>query len=339
MRKKIIPLFLLVVLLTGLMTFGCSPNEGEDNSEGNGIEGDASLTLEEVTIMASPVGGVWYPLAVGLGELLTREHGTKITIGPGGGVSNIIACHTGEAEFGITTSNTLFDALNQDPPFDEEKELFDGFRYVASLYPNVAHFIVLKDSDIYSFKDLKGKRVCVTPRGFSSEAANVQILEAFDMSYDDFKATEFLGYTEANELMADGRLDAILNPVAPAPHASYIDLATRRDIRFLELGDDEVKRISERQPAFTSGGIIPAGTYKGVEEDVEALQVPLVLIASVNTPDDIAYEMAKLITENIEKLGDTNVAMKGREPSYIAADIGIETHPGALKYYEEQGLR
>lgn len=348
--KSTIVLLVLLVFLS-LITTGCSSDNAgveDDVNNDEAVNDDAiddesdgtaePLSLTDVTIMASPVGGAWYPLAVSLGQLLEKEYGTRVNIGPGGGVSNIIACHNGEGHFGITTSNALFDALSQDPPFDQQENIIDGFYMIASIYPNVAHFMVLEESDIYTIDDLRGKAVNVKPRGWSAEAANKQILEALGMSYDDFGATEFLGYSESVELMVDGRIDAIMNPVAPAPHSAYIDLTTRRDVRFLELTDDEIESIRNRQPAFQVG-VIPAGTYNNVDSDVKSVQIPLVLIASKETPDDVAYAMAKHIIENIDTLAETNVAMKNSTPDYIASDIGIETHPGALKYYEEIGIR
>src|SRR5699024_2163260 len=78
--------------------------------------------------------------------------------------------------------------------------------------------------------------------------------------------------------------------------------------------------------------------YEFMEDDVETVAAYAILMGNTNTIDeDLGYELAKSMIEN----ADENTHAQAEQMTLDNALNGAEDlpmHPGAAKYYEEQGL-
>ena len=63
------------------------------------------------------------------------------------------------------------------------------------------------------------------------------------------------------------------------------------------------------------------------------------LVVTANLPDQLVYDLTKVLIENLKGLSLVIADMKNLTPKEAAAEVGIPMHPGALKYYKEKGLR
>ena len=59
--------------------------------------------------------------------------------------------------------------------------------------------------------------------------------------------------------------------------------------------------------------------------------------ANVKLPDDVVYQMAKAMTDAIPDLVSVNAAFKGATVKTFGAPSPVPFHPGAAKYFKEQG--
>ncbi|MCG8399973.1 MAG: C4-dicarboxylate ABC transporter substrate-binding protein, partial [Firmicutes bacterium] len=78
-------------------------------------------------------------------------------------------------------------------------------------------------------------------------------------------------------------------------------------------------------------------TYRGQSEDVLCVGSNNVVIVQKSLSEDLVYNMVKGICENKQKLMDVHQVMKDWDEKYAAADVGVELHPGAQKYFREAG--
>jgi uncharacterized protein len=62
------------------------------------------------------------------------------------------------------------------------------------------------------------------------------------------------------------------------------------------------------------------------------------LVTSSAVSDDLAYQMTKLIFENLPELANSHVAGKDIKLETAATGSPIPLHPGAVRYYREKGL-
>ena len=81
--------------------------------------------------------------------------------------------------------------------------------------------------------------------------------------------------------------------------------------------------------------MIPAGTYDKQDADVLTVGVKATIIANGQVTDEQAYTIVKTIFE-----GKDNIAHdKAKDLDLEYASVcGLPYHPGAAKYFEEQGI-
>ncbi|MGQ0546274.1 MAG: TAXI family TRAP transporter solute-binding subunit, partial [Betaproteobacteria bacterium] len=77
----------------------------------------------------------------------------------------------------------------------------------------------------------------------------------------------------------------------------------------------------------------------GVLEPGHSLAYDALLFASTKTPDDIAYQAAKVMHENAKAMGEAFPPFRLFSARQMAKDYGpLEFHPGAVKFYNEAGM-
>ena len=280
--------------------------------------------------VSSP-GGAWYPIGTAISRLAEKTHGDKVSLVIGGGAANALQVNNGDLEFGITYASTVADAARGNPPFKEQAE---NLRVAVVQYPQVTTWVVFRDSGIRTVHDLKGKRVNVMPRGFSQQFLNVQMLDVFGLSYDDFARVTYLGLNDAVTQMKDGHIDANLQP-GEEQYASLIQLKLHKPIRILSFSDEEIAKFREINP-----GVVPRALPKesyDLEEDVKTIQSYQVVVTHKDTPAELVYKFAKLVYENKEELVKVNASFKRMDVKNAAAEMGIARHPGLTRYLKEIG--
>jgi len=183
--------------------------------------------------------------------------------------------------------------------------------------------------------DLKGKRISPGPKGHTGEFAAQQVLQVYGLSYKDMSKVHHVGYNDTVALMKDGHCDAwLLTTTIPA--SSIMDLASARKIRLLPLPEDKIQAMQKLNAGYIRR-TVPKGTYPGVDYDVPGIGWFTHLVVSAKLPDDLVYNITKVLVKNLDRFGQVVKDMKGATAKDLAMDIGIPFHPGALKYYKEIG--
>jgi len=292
--------------------------------------GQAKIDLK---MMTGPMGGSWYPLGGAIAELIQKNiPGSTVSVAPGGGMANVVGVQEGKADIGFGNSSSSVDGVEGREPF---KAPTKNVMQLANLYPQYFQIFVLKDSDIKSVADLKGKAICPGPKGHTGELVSRQILEVYGLSYKDMSKVNHVSYSDAGALMKDGHAHAWL-PGTTIPASVGLDLATTKGIRLISIPDDKIEAIRKMNVGYLKR-IIPAGTYPGVNYEVQTIGYFTHLVISAKLPDSLVYNITKMLAENVGRLADVVKDMKGVTVKDLALDIGVPFHPGALKYYKEVG--
>ena len=62
-----------------------------------------------------------------------------------------------------------------------------------------------------------------------------------------------------------------------------------------------------------------------------------ILVTREDISDDVAYQMTKLMFQNLTRLGNSHSAAKDIKLQNAAKNLPIPLHPGAERYYKEAG--
>jgi TRAP transporter TAXI family solute receptor len=222
------------------------------------------------------------------------------------------------------------------------RDKFEGgklpVRTLAVLYPNRMHAVTVKASGITAMQDLKGRRVSVGSPGSATEIMALRVLETYGLA--DAVKRERLSVAESVNAMKDGKIDAFFW-AGGLPTAAVTDLAATPGvtIRFIDHADAVAKMNARHGPLY-SASTIPAGTYPGMQGDNRNATVWNILFVHQDMPEQLAYDIAKALFENKREL-----VVVHKEAAHIALEnqraslSPIPFHPGALRYYREQGVK
>ncbi|MXQ14039.1 TAXI family TRAP transporter solute-binding subunit [Microvirga makkahensis] len=286
----------------------------------------------DLRLMTGPQGGVWVPLGGQLKELWEKAiPGTNVQPLPGAGIANVRGIDEGKADVGFGNSISTVDGLAGNAPFPKPQT---NVCNVASLYPQYFQMLVPADSGIEKVTDLKGKSITTQPRGNTGELITQQLLKAHGMSYSDVKVS-YVSYTDSVEQMKDGHAQAFTLGTA-IPSGAVMDLASARDVKLLDLSGS-LPEMKKMNPGYTLV-TVPKNTYPKQDKDVQVIGYATHLVASCSLPEEMVYKMTKAVADNIPSLAATSKAISGLTPKGMAEDIGVPFHPGAAKFYQEQGI-
>jgi TRAP transporter TAXI family solute receptor len=288
-----------------------------------------------LAIGTASTGGTWYPLGGGVANMITKYvPGYQAAAHPSGAsIENIRAVASGKDALALSMPDTAYHAYHG-------LEVFAGkpvkdLRGLMATYPIDIQFFVRADGPIKAIKDLKGKKVAVGAPGSGTEAMARYVLKVYGLTYDDIDE-QFLSATETAEALQDGNIDAgIVTLGTPAP--ALMDLATQRDIRFLDIEPEVGDKINKEFPAYFPR-TIPAGTYKGQDKPHHTLAWMDLFVIDAKTSDQLAYDIVKAVFEHKEELDKIHAQFKGITLENAVKGMPIPWHPGAEKFFREKGV-
>ena len=121
------------------------------------------------------------------------------------------------------------------------------------------------------------------------------------------------------------------------PQASFIELENSPGIRFIGLPKHRLDRIVKNNPGYIKA-VIPSSAYKSNPFNIPTLGIVTSAIVNKDLPDDLVYNMTKVFWDNHAEF----VKVKSIWKKVILKDAvngaAIPIHPGAAKYYKEQGI-
>lgn len=298
------------------------------------VSAPAAHAQQFINILTGGTSGVYYPLGVAIGKIYgDRIQGVKTQVqATKASVENLNLIEQGRGELAFTLGDSLKAAVDGDEEAGFKKPL-TKLRTLGAIYPNYIQIVANADSGIKTLADLKGKTLSVGAPKSGTELNSRAILKAAGMSYKDLGQVQYLPFAESVDLMKNRQLDATLQS-AGLGVASLKDLSSSTTINVVAVPKDTVEKIG---PPFIAA-IIPAGTYTGQTADVPTAAVVNFLVTSSDVSDDLAYKMTKAIYENLPELVNAHAAAKGIKLDMAAKGSPAPLHPGAIRFYKEQGL-
>ncbi|HIX62228.1 MAG TPA: TAXI family TRAP transporter solute-binding subunit [Candidatus Halomonas stercoripullorum] len=289
---------------------------------------------QQLSIATGGTGGVYYPIGGGFAEMISSHiEGASATAEvTGASVENMGLIMRGDADLALVLADTAYQAYSGTGDF-EGRQIEDA-RALASVYPNAVQLVTLAGSDVHSLEDLKGKRVSVGAPGSGTELNARAVLESNGISYEDF-TPQRLNFNETADAIRDGDIDAGFWSVGP-PTSSILNLAATHDIRLIGLSDEEIANAREAEAVFAAYEL-RAGMYEGMDEAVQTISIPNVMVIHADMDEQLAYDLAQLLFEHTDELIAVHPAANDTTVEFTMESTPIPLHPGAIRYFEEAG--
>lgn len=320
----------VAMVLAATLTFAAACSGGGSDT------GDAPPSNRFLSIGTAPPGGAFFVVGGALAEVLNAHPGAapwQVTAEATKGTQeNLRRLDSGELDFALANAAISYFAVRGEGAWDKEYPV----RVVMTLAPNVALFIAPAKGDVATIADLRGKRVVLGPAGAGFAYFLEPILAAHGLTYDDMSP---LNATQAGavDLLADGSAAAAFLGGA-VPTASITQASSLRDITYVPFDGEAVERLVTDYPFFDRA-TIPAGTYRGLDEDFSGLNVgSMHLVTSATVDEELVYQVTKTIYENRAEVVEKHPAGKAINPNVVVRNTGTEFHPGAIRFYREIGI-
>ncbi|MBK3870287.1 TAXI family TRAP transporter solute-binding subunit [Pseudomonas stutzeri] len=287
-----------------------------------------------INILTGGTSGVYYPIGVALSQQYNKIDGAKTSVqATKASVENLNLLQAGRGELAFSLGDSVADAWNgvEDAGF---KAPLKRLRAIAGTYSNYIQIVASEESGIKTLEDLKGKRISVGAPKSGTELNARAIFKAAGLSYEDMGRVEFLPYAESVELIKNRQLDATLQS-SGLGMAAIRDLASTMPVTFVEIPAAVVEKIES--DAYLPG-VIPAGTYDGQDADVPTVAITNILVSHEKVSDEVAYQMTKLMFDNLSALGNAHSAAKDIKLENATKNLPIPLHPGAERFYKEAGV-
>jgi len=315
---------MLIFVLIGLIAVGTLTAAGR--------QGGGERRHEVYSLATAGLGGTYYIVGAGLGEILTREipHLTVNAIIAGGSTGNPLMLHRGEAEIGITNYISAANAIAGRAPFEQPIAI----RAIAPLQYSQLHIMVMGNSPFHTLNDLRGRRVNLGPAAGGGALFFRELLPFWGLSESDFNFS-FLSYTEGTEALRDGRIDAN-TPNGAAPLETVSSLAAFADVRLISLEAENMRRVRERLPHYDHA-LIPAGIYRGINQDVWTGGIQDILVVRADMDEEEAYMITRTIYEHLAELRRVHPSVSHMTFDNYNHSL-VPLHPGALRFYRERNI-
>ncbi|MFI3313510.1 MAG: TAXI family TRAP transporter solute-binding subunit [Eubacteriales bacterium] len=285
---------------------------------------------------ASTTGTV-YPLGSAIANLWNTEiDNMKASAqASNGGVDNLNLIADGEAQMGVAVTSILYENYHGEGSFEGRAN--EDLRVLAGLYYNPNQLVVAENSGIESIGDLVGKSFAPGASGSTGEVETNVHLTSYGLTYPDDIQAQFVGFTEATDLIRNKQLDGAWI-MAGVPTAAVTEVTATAGGKVISIDEELIEALQALYPWYAKY-TIPAGTYEGQDEDVLTSAVKITICTDASVDDDAVYEMTKVLWENIETLKATNPALEGLTVADAVTDLaGVPIHDGAAKYYREVGV-
>lgn len=294
-------------------------------------------------LTTATTGGTFYPVGVAIATIahaqLAESHGISLTaISSAGSLENVKLLRDNQVQFAILQGPFgAWSWTGEGPVSSPQTQM----RSVGALWKNVEHFVLLRElttnGDMMDLENLDGDRYVLGARNSGAEQTGRFILETLGINYEEKFSLAYMGYGPTSSAIQDGNIVGMNIPAgAPVSAITQAYALVGEDMTILNWTQEQLDRLNSRYPLWDWYDF-PPGTYPNQNEHIRTIASPNVLVTRIDIPEEVVYQITKVIWENLATLQEIHGATKDMRPEIAVAGLGAPLHPGALRYYREVG--
>ncbi len=297
--------------------------------------GAGALTAQaetRVTYKSASAGTAYYQMGVELSEAIRSGTNGNIVMTleeSQGSVQNVMEVLVRRGNYVFTTPPSLIEqSIAGEGPFAERKG--PQYQEIRGLFPIPAitmHIVLAGGQGVVGLDALEGKHILIGRGTFGAREA-ARYLELFGLDGKVRIANAEIG--SGPDALKNGQIEAFVT-ASSFPTPNVIETAASMRVSLVSLTDEQVEKTGAARQT------IPAGTYSGVDQDVQTTSLPVIAYATTSMDDDTAYAITRTFWERRESMAATSPWWGGITTDMIG-NIAGKLHPGAIRYYDEAGI-
>jgi len=311
-----------------------------------GLSTQAPAQDESYILSTATTGGTYYPVGVALATLikvkLEPSEGISVSaISSAGSGENIKLLREDQAQFAILQGLWGAYAKTGEGPLEPDGPQ-ENLRSISMLWSNVEHFVVHNDyvetGSIDDITNLEGQKFSIGARNSGTEGSNRALFRGLGIDPETTFDLVYQGYGPSSESLQNGNIAGMNTPAGPPVSAvAQAFAAIGDDLTILSFDEEQAARANGNYDLWTLYEI-PAGTYPGQNEAVTTIAQPNFLAVNADVPEETVYQITRTIYENLPFLRNIHNATSAMSLERAIAGLPVPLHPGAMRYYQEQGI-
>jgi TRAP transporter TAXI family solute receptor len=211
------------------------------------------------------------------------------------------------------------------------------------LWQNVEHYAVLKkfakSGTVADLVAMKGEAMSMGKKNSGTIGSNRVILGNLGVDIDNDYKLIYVGYGPSADALQNGQIAGFGIPAGVPASAVTKAVANLGDkMQILEFTDEQMQKADGGLGLWTRY-VIPPESYPGQTKPINTIAQPNFLGARADVDEDAVYKITKTIYENLPFLNAIHGATKAMAIEKAIAGLPMPLHPGALKYYQEVGVK
>lgn len=249
----------------------------------------------------------------------------------GATVDNLRRILREQIDLGLVTTNVGYHAYAGEGEFSDRK-VDNRLLWVYSLAPQ--NVIVRQDAEVGSLSDLEGERFNPGITGSATEATTTAVFDTLGIEPDYARGST----TDVVAAVKDNRMIGyVKSGVGNKLDGSSMDISTFTPIDVLSLTEEQANTLRDEMP-----DISVVEVPEGAGDNIPAYQTwsfGLAVHARPGLDEEAAYQIVKAAMENPEPQVNALSNLEGVDMAELTMQAGtVPLHPGAARYFEEQGL-
>ena len=295
-----------------------------------------------VTIGSGSQGSLGFNTGQSVAKLVNQELGITARTQPLTGYLPMI--NNGELDFGFANAVEVGFASTGTGTYAGKPN--KKLRLVGTMFPLKTGLMVVADTGINTIADLKAK---ASGLRIASEYKGSTIIPYYiegglangGMKYDDFIKVPVSNFVKGIFALGDGLVDVSLVSLnSGAGKKSNAQLRDRGGLQYVSLdaSPEGQAKFKAFMPAAKIISMKANPNIPGLQKPANIMEIPWMMMTSVDVSDELVYKITKVIVEHNDKLGTSFGAFKNAKSASMAPANAMPYHPGALRYYKEKGI-
>lgn len=297
------------------------------------LAGPALAQDTDLLIGSTSASSSHYGYFVAVGQIINENaEGLRASVvETGATMDNIRRMARGQVDLGLVTTNTAQHAYSGTKDFEGNAQDLRLLWVYSNAPQNV---VVRQDAGVDSLEALAEVRFNPGIKGSATESTTEAVFDTLGLSADYVRGST----TDIVDAIKDNRVAGYVKSGSGLKlDGSTMDVATTTDIAVLGLSPEQADTLRTEMPDLAVVDI-PEGAAEGVPAYTTwAFGVGVAAPSSMDA--DTAYAIVSAVMADQTAQANAMASLKDESLAQMTLDYGsIPLHPGAARWFEEQGI-
>ncbi len=297
------------------------------------LAGPVAAQDQDLLIGSTSASSSHYGYFVAVGQLINENaEGLRASVvETGATMDNIRRMARDQVDLGLVTTNVAQHAVAGTNAFEGNPQDLQ----LLWVYTGAPQNVVMRaDAGVSDLSGLEGVRFNPGIKGSATEATTEAVFDTLGLSADYVRGST----TDVVGMIKDNRVAGYVKSGSGNKlDGSTMDIATSTDIAILGLTPEQADKLRAEMPDISVVDI-PEGAADGVPA-YTTWSFGVGVAAPSSMDEDTAYKIVKAIMEDDSAQANAMASLKGANLADMTLQFGtVPLHPGAARWFEEQGI-